>query len=83
MGTEEIGRIWEQGEALAAGGDLQEAVLCFQRAKTLLLAESKAQYRYCRCTLFITKALFDVKNAYIIAWIVQRAPRYSVIFWKE
>ena len=39
-----IGAIWEQGEELVSDGDYLEGLLMFQRAKTMLIAESKEIY---------------------------------------
>lgn len=42
--SEDIGRLWEEGESLKERGDFHQAVLHFQRAKTLLIIESKKMY---------------------------------------
>ena len=42
--SEEIGVLWERGERLFRSGDTLEALLSFQRAKALLIAESKSVY---------------------------------------
>ena len=41
---EKIGIIWEQGEGLISGGKHLDGLIMFQRAKTLLIAESKELY---------------------------------------
>ena len=42
--SEEIGQLWESGERLFRSGDTLEALLSFQRAKALLILESKSVY---------------------------------------
>lgn len=41
MSTAEIGRLWTDGEDLSKNGMVHEALMQFQRAKALLLIESK------------------------------------------
>ena len=40
--SERVGRLWSEGEELSSGGDHAGALLQFQRAKALLLHESKS-----------------------------------------
>ena len=42
--SERIGQLWELGESQFKGGDALEALLNFQRAKTLLISESNSIY---------------------------------------
>jgi hypothetical protein len=42
--TAEIGRLWEEGVALADSGNYHGAILQYQRAKFLLIAESKKAF---------------------------------------
>lgn len=42
--SERIGQLWELGETQFKGGDALEALLNFQRAKTLLISESNSIY---------------------------------------
>jgi hypothetical protein len=39
--TEEIGNLWAEGETLSKNGNFLDALMQFQRAKALLLVESK------------------------------------------
>ena len=41
---QQIGLLWEKGEAQSRGGDLQDALLSFLRAKALLTIEQQAGY---------------------------------------
>ena len=42
--TEKIGAVWEEGEDLVAEGSYLEGLMMFQRAKTMLINESKTMY---------------------------------------
>lgn len=42
--TEVVGQIWQQGENLASKHQYVEGLLCFQRAKMLLIVEAKCVY---------------------------------------
>ena len=44
MATAEIGRLWEEGESLKDAGDFHQAILKYQRAKNILVTESKSVY---------------------------------------
>jgi hypothetical protein len=48
--SEEIGLLWEKGEILYKDGDILEALLNFQRAKSLLVVESNSVYANKVCT---------------------------------
>lgn len=47
---EEIGLLWEKGEIQHKNGDILEALLNFQRAKSLLVVESNSVYANKVCT---------------------------------
>lgn len=42
--SEQIGSLWELGESQFKGGNALEALLNFQRAKSLLISESNSVY---------------------------------------
>jgi hypothetical protein len=48
--SEAIGLLWEKGEILYKDGDILEALLNFQRAKSLLIVESNSNYANKVCT---------------------------------
>ena len=39
-----IGRLWDEGESLKDNGQFHEAILKYQRAKSMLIIESKKMY---------------------------------------
>jgi hypothetical protein len=60
--TEAIGRLWEEGESKAEIGELHEAVLFYQRAKTLLIAESKKIFGQGNAAVYVHAPLFSVDD---------------------
>lgn len=43
--TELIGKLWQEGENFAKNKQCHEALLSFQRAKSLLIKESSAMFK--------------------------------------
>ena len=55
--TEEIGVLWEKGEVQLRSGQSLDALLSFQRAKALLLAESNSVYANSTTYVFIMQVM--------------------------